>query len=80
MKKADGLYESFQIMITLTFMIRFTPRGGIQANPSSPEDSAEAQQDRPNILWISPENITPMMGCYGDAYASTPLRTWLGFS
>ena len=26
----------------------------------------------PNILWISLEDITPMMGCYGDRYARTP--------
>jgi len=29
--------------------------------------------DRPNILWISLEDITPMMGCYGDGYARTPV-------
>ena len=28
---------------------------------------------RPNILWISLEDITPMMGCYGDKYARTPV-------
>jgi len=28
---------------------------------------------RPNILWISLEDITPMMGCYGDEYARTPV-------
>ncbi len=34
----------------------------------------EAEQpDRPNILWISLEDITPMMGCYGDRYARTPV-------
>ena len=27
----------------------------------------------PNILWISLEDITPMMGCYGDPYARTPV-------
>ena len=27
----------------------------------------------PNILWISLEDITPMMGCYGDKYARTPV-------
>jgi len=26
----------------------------------------------PNILWISLEDINPMLGCYGDAYARTP--------
>jgi N-sulfoglucosamine sulfohydrolase len=29
--------------------------------------------DRPNILWISLEDITPMMGCYDDPYAHTPV-------
>ena len=27
--------------------------------------------DRPNILYIALEDITPMMGCYGDTYAKT---------
>ena len=31
------------------------------------------ERDRPNILWISLEDITPMMGCYGDEYARTPV-------
>jgi len=28
---------------------------------------------RPNIVYIAIEDITPMMGCYGDAYAKTPV-------
>ena len=28
--------------------------------------------DRPNILWISLEDISPDLGCYGDQYAVTP--------
>jgi len=28
--------------------------------------------DRPNILWISCEDISPDLGCYGDAYARSP--------
>ena len=27
---------------------------------------------RPNILWISCEDISPNLGCYGDKYAITP--------
>ena len=30
------------------------------------------RSERPNILYIALEDITPMMGCYGDAYAKTP--------
>ncbi len=28
--------------------------------------------DRPNILWITSEDHGPHMGCYGDAFATTP--------
>ena len=27
---------------------------------------------RPNVLWISTEDISPDLGCYGDAYADSP--------
>jgi len=30
-------------------------------------------QDRPNILWITCEDVSPYyLGCYGDSYATTP--------
>lgn len=28
--------------------------------------------DRPNILWIVSEDNSPLLGCYGDAFATTP--------
>ncbi len=28
--------------------------------------------ERPNILWITCEDTGPQLGCYGDAYATTP--------
>ena len=34
--------------------------------------AAVRAQDRPNILWISTEDISPHLGCYGDAHAITP--------
>ena len=35
--------------------------------------SVHAQiQDRPNIVWISTEDISPHFGCYGDPHAITP--------
>ena len=36
--------------------------------------SPENQQasEKPNILWITCEDITPMIGCYGDPLAHTP--------
>jgi len=31
-----------------------------------------AAADRPNILWVSIEDTSPDLGCYGDKYAVTP--------
>ena len=31
-----------------------------------------AAPSRPNILWITCEDIGPQLGCYGDPYANTP--------
>jgi uncharacterized sulfatase len=33
---------------------------------------AAAEPQRPNILWITCEDISPNLGCYGDRYAVTP--------
>ena len=33
---------------------------------------AEAKTPRPNILWITCEDIGPELGCYGDKYATSP--------
>src|SRR5688572_33332854 len=34
--------------------------------------AAAAAADRPNILWITAEDMGPHLGCYGDDYAVTP--------
>ncbi len=34
--------------------------------------AAAKDSPRPNILWISAEDISPTLGCYGDEYATTP--------
>jgi N-sulfoglucosamine sulfohydrolase len=34
--------------------------------------SSQQSQKRPNILWISTEDLSPHMGCYGDDVAKTP--------
>ena len=41
---------------------------GLAANATAAAPNAL----RPNILWISCEDICPLLGCYGDSYASTP--------
>ena len=38
-----------------------------------PACAGEVRPDRPNILWITCEDISPNLGCYGDAYARTPV-------
>ncbi len=40
---------------------------------SSPDNSAQEElSDKPNILWITCEDITTMIGCYDDPIAITP--------
>jgi uncharacterized sulfatase len=31
-----------------------------------------SRPDRPNVLWITAEDMSPNLGCYGDAFAVTP--------
>lgn len=33
---------------------------------------APVSKEKPNILWITCEDISPFLGCYGDTYAITP--------
>ncbi len=33
---------------------------------------AASAADRPNILWITVEDMSPTLGCWGDPYANTP--------
>ncbi len=41
----------------------------LAAVPAVADDSPA----RPNILWITCEDISPNLGCYGDEYARTPV-------
>jgi len=34
--------------------------------------SSDPPGERPNVLWITCEDMSPNLGCYGDAYAVTP--------
>lgn len=40
--------------------------------PANAPKGKSAAASRPNILWISAEDISPDLGCYGDDYARTP--------
>ena len=39
--------------------------------PASPPEE-QPQPARPNILWITCEDTSPYLGCWGDPYATTP--------
>ncbi len=41
-------------------------------NRSCSDSSARVEKERPNILWITCEDMGPHLGCYGDRYAQTP--------
>ncbi len=44
-----------------------------QSTTEKPEKEENAKQNQlPNILWISTEDISPALGCYGDSLAQTP--------
>jgi len=46
---------------------------GVAAGPLAVRGAQQAgRAPRPNVLWISLEDISPDLGCYGDAYAITP--------
>jgi arylsulfatase A-like enzyme len=36
-------------------------------------ESSKEEQERPNILWIVSEDNSPLLGCYGDTFATTPV-------
>ena len=36
------------------------------------ESNAQQQKERPNILWIVSEDNSPLIGAYGDEFATTP--------
>ncbi|NNE91166.1 MAG: sulfatase-like hydrolase/transferase, partial [Verrucomicrobiales bacterium] len=39
--------------------------------PATPKPSPKSA-GKPNILWITAEDMSPTLGCYGDEYATTP--------
>ncbi len=44
----------------------------IRAREISNKKVIQKIQERPNILWITAEDMSPTLGCYGDKYAITP--------
>lgn len=46
---------------------------GCRSEPDTGEFTGPELGFRPNILWITCEDITPSLGCYGDPSAKTPV-------
>ena len=44
----------------------------VAALAAARQSTAAPKADRPNILWITCEDISANLGCYGDPYARTP--------
>lgn len=60
-------------MATLSFRIRLAVLWiGVTALASPLTTSTKAADERPNVLWLTCEDISPNLGCYGDDYAITP--------
>ncbi len=59
-----------RILLLSTFWIVV---GVVTANAAQRQDSGLGTSgDRPNILWITAEDMSPTLGCYGDTFATTP--------
>ncbi|HAX42103.1 MAG TPA: hypothetical protein DCY80_06045, partial [Solibacterales bacterium] len=57
----------------MTKMTRRTALGAAAAPLIIPSRGSAQAGRRPNILWISAEDLSPDLGCYGDRYAATPV-------
>lgn len=44
--------------------------GGVRGHAQ--EALRASEQERPNILWITAEDMSRTLGCYGDSFATTP--------
>ena len=51
-------------------IIRYFAAGLLLAGIAAANSGRAA--DRPNILWITAEDMSPTLGCYGDPFATTP--------
>jgi N-sulfoglucosamine sulfohydrolase len=59
--------------MTFAFLTTLCATAALAAAPApSTHPAGAATAPRPNILWISCEDTSPDLGCYGDRYARTP--------
>jgi N-sulfoglucosamine sulfohydrolase len=60
-------------MMKKLFLVLTSVIGIIAFTVEAAKPNLDGTSRSPNILWISLEDIGPMMGCYGDGYARTPV-------
>ncbi len=63
-------YRSFYLFFTSIILVTILQGCGDESAPV--EFKVENLGFRPNVLWITCEDITPALGCYGDRVANTP--------
>ena len=69
--KAMSMFDSFKksscnVLIACFIVPSISGANDTQKKP------AQAQQKKPNILWIVSEDNSPLLGAYGDTFATTP--------
>lgn len=69
--KAMSMFDSFKksscnVLIACFIVPSISGANDTQKKP------AQAQQKKPNILWIVSEDNSPLLGTYGDTFATTP--------
>jgi N-sulfoglucosamine sulfohydrolase len=62
--------SSMRIELLIRTLIVLLCAAALQTAPVCAETAPSPE--RPNILWISVEDMSPDLGCYGDRYAITP--------
>ncbi len=64
---------TLSLTIAISLSCHAAPSGSAPVvGPSANADETPAVTSRPNVLWITSEDNGPHLGCYGDAYATTP--------
>ena len=58
--KLNNLSGLFTLLIVITFSFSFT------------SCQEKVPEELPNILWLVSEDNSPLLGCYGDEFATTP--------
>lgn len=59
-------------IVTRRDFMKLTAAGSAGLALSEAMPAHAAITDRPNILWITSEDNSPLLGCYGDPFATTP--------